>query len=204
MARLFNDILARGMRAGQVPARTAGAREWYRERAANVKKSTVQSQRVVREMRADDRTRTRVRYGNMYMFMYDAKHKETLPYYDAFPLVFPINKAEGGFLGLNMHYLPPLLRARLMDALYDTVTNENYDETTRLRINYRLLNSAAKFRWFAPTVKHYLRSQMRSQLMYVNPSEWDVALFLPTQQFIGARPTKVYADSRKIIQGRQT
>lgn len=202
MAKLFNDILSQGIRAGQVPARTAGARQWYRDRAAAVRKSTVQSQRMVREMRRDDRTRTRVRYGNMYMFMYDAKHKETLPYYDAFPLVFPINKAEGGFLGLNMHYLPPLLRARLMDALYDTVTNEDYDETTRLRINYRLLNSVAKFRWFAPTVKHYLRSQMRSQLMYVNPAEWDIALFLPTQQFIGAKPAKVYADSRKIIQGR--
>lgn len=202
MAKLFDNILAQGIRAGQVPARTANAREWYRERAAGVRKSTVQSQRLVNELRRDDRARARVRYGSMYMFMYDAKHKDTLPYYDAFPLVFPINKAEGGFLGLNMHYLPPTLRARLMDALYDTATNDKFDETTRLRINYQLLNSIAKFRWFAPTVKHYLGRQMRSQLMYVNPSEWDIALFLPTQQFVGARPAKVYADSRRIIRGR--
>jgi len=202
LAKVFDNILAQGIRAGQVPARTKAAREWYRDQAKMVTKTTVESKRFVAEMRKEDRMRTRMRIGNMYMFIYDPKHKETLPYYDTFPLVFPINKAEGGFLGLNMHYLPPMLRAKLMDALYDVASNDKFDETTRLRINYDILNSVSKFRFFAPTVKHYLNSHMRSQLMYVNPSEWDIALFLPSQRFVGANTNKVYADSRKIIRGR--
>lgn len=202
MALIFTDILAKGVRAGQIPARTEAAREWYRDRAGAVKKSVVTSEKMVRELRNDNRARNRVIYGNMYMFLYDAKHKETLPYYDAFPLIFPINTAPGGFMGLNMHYLPPILRAKLMDALYDTVTNDRYDETTRLRLNYRLLNSASKFKEFRPTIKHYLRSQIRTQLMYISPAEWDMALFLPTQKFIGTNVNKVYADSRRIIRGR--
>ena len=119
-----------------------------------------------------------------------------------FPLIFPINTAKGGFLGLNMHYLEPRLRAQLMDNLYDTATNKNYNEQTKLRISYDILNGAAKFRLFKPTLKHYLNGQVKSKLVYINPSEWDIALFLPTARFVGASRKQVYSDSRAILQGR--
>jgi hypothetical protein len=197
-AQVFDDILLKGIRTGQVPARTAASRDWYRTQAKGV--TGVKGDKVIKEMGAD-RYETRFRLGNMYMFAYDPKHKGTLPYYDRFPLIFPINIAKGGFLGLNMHYLPPVLRAKLMDALYETTNNKNYDEKTKLKLNYNTLNSATKFKEFKPTVKHYLTSQVRTKLVYINPSEWDVALFLPTQKFVGATSAQVYRDSRKIIRG---
>jgi hypothetical protein len=40
--------------------------------------------------------------GSMQMFFYDPKTKETLPYYDTFPLVVVVGPAEGGFYGLNL------------------------------------------------------------------------------------------------------
>ena len=140
--------------------------------------------------------------GNMYLFAYDPKHKDTLPYYDRFPLIFPINKAKGGFLGINMHYLPPILRAKLMDELYKVLNNRNMDETTKLVASYKVLNSATKFKEFAPCIKHYLNAHVRTKPAYINPAEWDIALFLPTQKFVGANATQVYADSRKIARGR--
>ena len=200
-AKVFDDILLRGIRDGQVPARTAEAREWYRNQAQQVNRSSVRGEKLIREM-GTDRYENRFRLGHMYMFAYDPKHKDTLPYYDKFPLIFPINKAKGGFLGINMHYLPPQLRAQLMDSLYTVASNKRYDETTKLRLSYDVLNGASKFRLFKPTVKHYLTRQVRTRLVYINPTEWDVALFLPTQKFVGARQTKVWADSRKIIRGR--
>ena len=200
-AKVFDDILLRGIRDGQVPARTAEAREWYRNQAQQVNRSSVRGEKLIREM-GTDRYESRFRLGHMYMFAYDPKHKDTLPYYDKFPLIFPINKAKGGFLGINMHYLPPQLRAQLMDSLYTVASNKRYDETTKLRLSYDVLNGASKFRLFKPTVKHYLTRQVRTRLVYINPTEWDVALFLPTQKFVGARQTKVWADSRKIIRGR--
>ena len=200
-AKVFDDILLKGIRSGQVPARTSEARTWYRNQAKTVNKAQAAGDKLIREM-GRDRYESRFRLGHMYMFGYDPKHKETLPYYDRFPLIFPINKAKGGFLGINMHYLPPILRAKLMDALYDTVTNENFDETTRLRLTYGILGNASKFREFKPTVKHYLSAHVRTKLVYINPTEWDVALFLPSAQFVGASRTQVYNDSRKIIRGR--
>jgi hypothetical protein len=200
-AKVFDDILLRGIRSGQVPARTDAAREWYRDQAKQVRRSDVQETRLIREM-GSDRYESRFRLGHMYMFLYDPKHKDTLPYYDRFPLIFPINRAKGGFLGINMHYLPLQLRAKLMDALYDNVTNDRFDETTRLRASYNTLSAASKFKEFKPTVKHYLSNHVRSRLVYVNPTEWDIALFLPTARFVGATQTQVWQESRKIIRGR--
>lgn len=207
MAQLFDDILLRGIRSGQVPARTSAAREWYRDQAKrNTRTSRNRSQgdKLIRELRQDDDRRQDSRFmlGNMYLFAYDPKHKDTLPYYDRFPLIFPINKAKGGFLGINMHYLPPILRAKLMDQLYTVLSNKRYDDTTRINASYKILNGAAKFKEFAPCVKHYLNAHVRTKPAYINPTEWDIALFLPTQKFVGATATQVYADSRRMIRGR--
>jgi hypothetical protein len=100
-----------------------------------------------------------------------------------------------------MHYLPPILRAKLMDQLYTVLNNKNFDTSTRIKASYNILNGAAKFREFKPTIKHYLNEHVRTKPAYINPAEWDIALFLPTQSFVGASASKVYADSRKIIRG---
>ncbi len=178
-----------------MPARTDAAREWYRTTAQSYK--TVNERSLMRG--GNERLTVRPIIGSMYMYYYDAKHKDTLPYFDAFPLVFPYRRVENGFMGINLHYLPLPLRAKLMDALYDVSSNDKYDETTRLKMNYNILDNAAKFKYFKPCVKHYLTNQVRSKFLYVYPSEWDVALFLPTERFRGANKQKVWADSKKLI-----
>jgi hypothetical protein len=197
LAKLFDEILAQGIRSGQIPARTSTAREWFRDKAKDAGK--VSEQNILRG--DTDRLKSRSTIGKMYFFMYDAKHKATLPYYDKFPLIFPVDRVQGGFYGINMHYLPLPLRAQLMDSLYDITNNKRYDESTKLKLSYGILKGAEKFSLFKPTFKRYLTSQLRSRFIEVYPSEWDIALFLNSEQFIGASKTKVWADSRKIIRG---
>ena len=97
------------------------------------------------------------------MFFYDPKTKEKLPYYDTFPLVIVTGKAKGGFYGINLHYLPPILRARFLDQLLDIASDKSYDENTRFRLSYALLNRAQKFKFFKPCFKHYLSSNVQSR-----------------------------------------
>ena len=197
MAILFDEILTKGIRAGQVPAREATARDWYRDTAKSY--SRINEGKL---MRGDaDRLTARPLIGSMYMFYYDAKHKDTLPYFDRFPLIFPFKKVKGGFYGINMHYLPLQFRAKLMDELYSVANNSRYDESTRLRISYDILNNASRFRYFKPCVKHYLTSQLKSRFLYIYPSEWDIALFLPLERFQGASKSQVFADTRKLMRG---
>ena len=195
MAIIFDEILSKGIRAGQIPAKEQQARTWYRDTASKFK--TIDERKL---MRADvDRIRSQPKIGHMYMFYYDAKHKETLPYFDRFPMIFPYKKVKGGFMGINLHYLPHILRAKLMDSLYDISSNDKFDETTKLRLSYDILNSAAKYKWFKPCIKHYLTSQVRSRFIYVYPAEWDIALFLPLERFQGATKSQVWKDSKKLI-----
>ena len=59
----------------------------------------------------------RPKYGVMNLFGYDPKHKDKLPYYDVFPMIMLIGVEKDTFLGLNFHYLPPKLRAILLDRV---------------------------------------------------------------------------------------
>lgn len=196
-AKLFDEILAKGIRAGQLPARSSTAREWFRDKAQGLGKVSESS--ILRD--STERLRNKTTIGKMVFFMYDAKHKATLPYYDKFPLIFPVDRTSDGFTGINFHYLPLPLRAQLMDALYNITNNDRYDETTKLKMSYSVLKGAEKFKLFKPTYKRYLTSQVRSRFVQIEPAEWDIALFLQTEQFIGASKTKVWADSKKIIRG---
>ena len=195
MAKIFDKILVEGVRKGQLPGRTKEAREWFRQRAKKVFMLSKGS------FLNEDKERLKTQppstaIGSMYMYFYDPKTKEDLPYYDRFPLIFVIEMYGDGFLGINLHYLPPQLRARLMDALYETVNNQRYDEKTRLRVNYAALKGASRMKMFEPCVKRYLYSHVRSKFMYIYPSEWDIALMLPTEQFRKAGKQRVWNDSK--------
>ena len=133
--------------------------------------------------------------GKMMMFIYDPKTKSKLPYYDTFPLIFPIAIYDDGYLGINMHYLPPNARAILMGQLYNTLIDETNDDNKRLAISYGLLKAASRYKLFKPTIKRYLYSHVRSRFLIVDPKEWDAALMLPTAQFQKASERKVWEDS---------
>ena len=198
MATVFDDIITQGVRSGQIPARTQGARDWFRETARKIGRLNERSL-----MRGDEsRLVTTPIVGQMYMFSYDPKWKDELPYYDRFPLIFPFRKVPGGFYGINLHYLPPQFRAKLMDGLYDYANNTRYDESTKIKLNYSLLQSVSKLKYFEPCVKMYLDKHVRSRFMYVYPSEWDIALFLPTERFTKASKTQVWAETKKQFRGR--
>ena len=199
VAYVFYTILQRAVEAGNVPARTRAARDWFRETASWYRTTPNQLIRGAAEAEGGTALTGRTFSGRMYTFFYDPKTKRDLPYYDRFPLIFKIKNIDGGFLGINMHYLPPQLRARLMDALYPLVTNRKYDETTRLRLTYDILNSAAKYRFFKPTIKKYLNNHVRSRFILINANQWDMALFLPTERFVKKNKNFVWKESRRAI-----
>ena len=191
---IFDTILANGIRAGQIPARQNAAREWYRAKARG---TVVSPESLIKEEKA--RYRNTITIGKMYLFQYDPKHKATLPYYDTFPVIFPVDLAEVGFYGLNLHYLPIKLRAQLMNALYQLSSNTKYDDKTKLQISYKILKAASKYSLFKPTFKHYLTDHVRSRFIEITSSEWDIAAFLPVQRFQKASQSKIWSDSRKLI-----
>ena len=134
--------------------------------------------------------------GSMYMFIYDPKTKDKLPYYDRFPLVLPYDDAKGGFYGLNLHYLPYMLRGQLLGQLMKTASDRTIGPDTVMRYSWDILRSASRFPAVKPTVKRYLYTQIKSRILQVNPEDWRTAIFLPVEQFEGASKQSVFNDSR--------
>ena len=172
--------------------------EWFRQAASGIR--YLNAQDVIKEQRSN--AVSRIKLGHLYLFNYDALTKDVLPYYDKFPIVFVIKPMKEGFLGLNMHYLPYNYRAKLMDALYSYVTGE--EDMQRLRITYRILSESSKLKYFRPCLKHYLNNQIRSRFIHITPNQWDTAIFLPLQKFIGARQNIVHRDSVRLIRKYNT
>lgn len=194
MSNLFQKLELEAFRAGINP-RTQESRDWFRKRAQRLGK--INRRELMREEELE--LRSRFGTGKMYMFFYDPKTKEKLPYYDGFPLVIPVEPAEGGFYGMNLHYLPPLLRAKFLDALLEVTNNKRYDETTRFRLSYNLIKGARKFKYFKPCFKRYLLSHVKSRFALVPAAEWEIAAFLPTADWNKANKSTIYKDSRKMI-----
>ena len=194
MSNIFQNMQIAAFRAGIQP-RTKESQDWFRRKANQMRR--VNRSSIVKEEPIQQTGRFAP--GNMYMFTYDPKTKDKLPYYDTFPLIVAVEKAPGGFYGLNLHYLPPILRAKLLDALMDNLTNKKFDDSTRFKINYRMLKAASKYKHFAPCFKHYLTEHVRSRFAEVQSPEWEIATFLPMANFQKSGKRAVYADSRKAI-----
>jgi len=190
MAKLLDRIKISLAKEGLTP-RTNASRAWLRAKVKDLKPTSSGL------MRDKDRLKNTSMIGKMYFYFYDPKTKDTMPYYDRFPLVIPIERYNDGFLGLNLHYIHPKHRMVLLDKLSDTMSNDTYDEKTKLKINYRYLAAASKIFEANPCIKRYLFRQIESRFLEIAADEWDIAAMLPLESFVGATTSKVYADSRK-------
>lgn len=121
--------------------------------------------------------------GGLYYFYYDPKTKNELPYYDRFPLVMPLKREPDGFIGLNLHYLPIRYRINFMKKLLPLAIYNDEDEIKRIRITYPILDASNRYKEFRPCIKKYLYGHVKSRILAIEPQEWDIALYLPIQQF---------------------
>ena len=163
---------------------------WYRSNVASI------ADRVTaRKLMNQGKLIGRPSVGRLNMFFYDPKLKKTLPYYDTFPLVLPLEPIKGGFLGMNFHYLPPLLRFRLLQRM-QRFADGGLNEKTKIDATYDDVKGIGLVK---PTIKKYLYGHVRSQFLRIDFDEAALAVYLPVQQFKKAGTNRVYADSRRMI-----
>ena len=154
---------------------------WYKKKVADLS-NRISAARLMR----DNKLKKAPTFNKLHFFRYDPKLKATLPYYDTFPLVMPIQTAAGGFLGINFHYLPIPLRMRLLETL----------DKRGFRGDYRKLKNIREVK---PTIKHYLRRQFVSGFLELEEDDYAPAIFMPVAQFRKASASQVWRDSRRKI-----
>jgi len=172
MPSLFSSLRQELQGTGYA-ARSKEARDWFVERVKELN-GRINRNKLLRD--TEVKQQNLPKWGFMYMFLYDAKYKETLPYFDRFPLVIMLAPAPGGFLGMNLHYLHPRIRAIFLDRLLETISDDVLTERT------------------------YLFEQMKSRPAQIMAPDWETAIFLPTEHFKGAQKAAVWRDSKSIYQ----
>ena len=187
------DKLKTAIKTSTAGAKARAAGDWFKEKVrqagASARMKAVTPNQLLKRQPDDN-----ILLGKMFFYKYDPKFAKKLPYWDMYPLVFPFERAPGGFYGLNLHYIPPRDRAVLMDNLNQYASNNKYDQTTRLELSYRLLKRYGRA---VPCVKRYLGDRIVSQTVRIDADEWEVAIFLPVERFQKASKGTVWADSRR-------
>ena len=170
---------------------------WLRQKTQQLRNPTALIRPIVREKERYTRPSDRQKFliGGLYYFFYNPKTKAELPYYDTFPLVMPLKREPDGFSGLNLHYLPIKYRINFMRKLMPLAIYNDEDEIKRIRITYPILDSSKRYREFRPCIKKYLYSHIRSKILSIEPQEWDIALYLPIQQFKKESAKTVWQES---------
>ena len=181
MASIFDKI---SDKAGD----TRKSSTWYRNAVASIA-DTVTARKLYNQGKINQRPSG----GRLNLFFYDPKFKEKLPYYDTFPLVLPLETIRGGFLGINFHYLSPVVRFSLLNQLQRFATNNKFDSTTRLDVSYSRVGGLARVK---STIKRYLYRQVRSGFMRVDLQDAPTAVYLPVQQFKKRSASYVYGQGR--------
>lgn len=146
---------------------------WYRSRIKELQEIT--PDKIMRHRSA---FRDRPVKGEVYCFVYDPKHKDTLPYYDTFPLVLPLSVDKDSFLGLNFHYISPKFRFFLLDAI-----KKNGRGIHKLNISWQIIASFAGTKSAQHCLKRYLFSHMRTPLRKIRAEDVPTALLLPIEKF---------------------
>ena len=184
MASVFDRIK---VRAGD----TDRSATWYRSQV-----NRIASGKTAGQLFREGKLQGRPSVGRLNLFGYNPKLRAKLPYYDIFPLVLPLEPIKGGFMGMNFHYLPPLLRFRLLERMQARASDRRFDSKTRFEVAY---DDVKNIKIVKPTIKKYLYAYCQTGFLRINADDAAIAIYLPVQRFKKASDAVVYSDSRKFL-----
>ena len=148
-----------------VKRNTKASIEWFRKR--------IRKDRPIMIDKATEGLRTKgIKPGSLYIYGYNPKYEKELPFYDAYPCCLVLEMTKDGWYGLNLHYLPPAMRAKLL-------AENNVRSNGGLKIGLAIGRS----RFGKHALKRYIASQLVSRPHVVPQKEWEIAIQLPFEGF---------------------
>jgi len=177
------------------PTQVVNSKKWFDEQVKMLSTKKITPNRIMIGDGGMNLT-SRLVPGRPIFFYYDPKFKETLPYYDQFPLVIPYAKTENGFIGLNLHYLdyrPRMMLFKELTAIYE----KGGADTAKIKYSWDLIKGMSKLKAAAPCIKQYLLPHVKSPFCEIPHESWYTAMLMPVQRFVGATKEQVWKESSK-------
>lgn len=197
--KLLEQITKDKKTAPKFKEKTYQALEWYNRKINKFLGKTAENVVNPQEFEKKVTQPKKITPGLFYIFGYNPLNKNTLPYYDKFPLVLVLKLVPHGFIGLNMHYIDPHSRAIFMDRLYEYESMDRNLGSTKININYNILKDKRSLSYYRPCIKRYYITNIRKFIAKVPQEEWDIFLFMPTEKFQNENKEDVWAKSQTMI-----
>ena len=178
--------------------------KWYQNRIKLLGGSSLRNPRnLIHDEEGHGIARARPGYGELNLFGYFPEKPDRLSYYDLFPIVLPLVRHRNGFTGLNFHYLPPVLRVKLLTILAEAYGDE---PTQRINVTYFMIR---QMRLIKPIIRRYIRTQVQTLYLRIPLDDMLIGILLPVQQFMtgpegrtsAVIPREVWRQSRGQIDG---
>ena len=131
--------------------------------------------------------KTLINDGNLYVFNYNPKTAEKLEFYDITPCVFVIDVLPDGFLGLNLHYLPPSERNRLLYFIKQSSKQGNF-----LSLIQQIKQ---KYPYYNKIIKRYLYTHIITNIHMIENKYYPLVANLPLGKFMKEDIKSVYRDT---------
>lgn len=177
--------------------------KWFKAKVQNLNKANSKELKI-EEKSAENRLQEttvqldKFEVGKMYLFHYMPKGKDTLPYYDMYPLILLLDIHKKGFSGINLHYIPVQLRMTLLSNLLEkSVTKDGHLE--RLRISHDIIKNVSTFEAYKPCFKQYIFPCVKSAIKLIDPEDWAFAASMPLESFRKKSKGEVWKDSMDSI-----
>lgn len=190
----------------QSPDSSVESMRWYEEYAtrayaeiteSNINNKNMKAQ-IIRNSRKDFWT-PRNFAGTMWTFAYVPETAD-LDYWDRFPLILRMIDNlddEKSFLGINLHYIYPKFRRALLMYNLQRLTGDIDDPNARiLGLDITKLSKFPN-KYGRVCIRRYKYSNMATIAVRIPPEHWLKVIYLPTHQFVGGRPNKIWLDSYK-------
>lgn len=131
--------------------------------------------------------------GELVAFRYDPKHKETLPVYDTLPLVLILSVKRTHFYGINLHYIKPSVRQKIMKRLLDAKVASGDNQLLYIQKIAPVLNMLSQHTPFAPYFRNYLPEQLKSKIAVIGTAHWKTVSEMPLQNFKKVKENTVWS-----------
>lgn len=173
------------------------ALQWLKESLRGINKTQKGKASDYTEILSDkDRNLKRRLLGQVVLFRY--KPSSQVKFFDRYPLVIITNITGSGFSGINLHYIPPMDRMRMILLMGSLLFNRKETDIQKIRVKVlSLLNKKIFAKYYGTVFNNYTTKNILGKPKITTPEEWTNFAFLPV--FKGINPSKLYSEVLKEV-----
>jgi hypothetical protein len=171
--------------------------QWFRKALSDIRKLKIGKSTDYQPL-LTDRTRTPFKKLKGQVLIFGYKPNKKTKFYDRYPLVLVLDVRGTQLLGLNLHYIPPADRIKLILLMNSALYNQKETNLQKTRIRlFSILTKKIFNKYLGTVLNKYEMKNIIGKPKLTSPEEWSYLAFLPV--FKGISPSKLYSLIRKKV-----